>query len=117
MGEMTLDECRDFIARDEGWEFNTRVFGCWSSAEYGVKSQENHPVPETLDAAAAALPEGWSLVVTHDPEMFDGKWVAAAKYHSDRATTQAVDNCDTEILARFRLAVACRQSQGEAGGG
>lgn len=107
---MTLEELRGELAATRGWT-RTRD-GFWvhpndddkeaMSQRSGVLPRNNHPVPPTLDSIAAAMPEGWTIVVVQTP----GEWQASS-------LNGCLCRADTEILARARLAVACRRASKE----
>lgn len=112
--EMNLDQCRDVIAESLGWRFaadhgQRTPQRLWVHEKY--LSRHEHPIDATLDAAAAAMPEGWYWVVN-----FTGTIVPFLAIAVERVPTrpQIEIRADTELLARFRLAVACRQAQGAA---
>jgi hypothetical protein len=100
---MTAQQAADWCAVDDGW----RAYpdGLWYKV--GHYPLHDHPHPLTLDGAAAALPEGWSvnLLFTYT----DGKWGAKA---FGPAGMWSIDGPD-ELTARYRLAVACRMAAKE----
>lgn len=117
---MTLDECRDWLAKDEGWALDESCFEWWHENN---PPQEDHPIPATLDAIADAFPEGWGVEISYnnwwnDPTGGDNhtnecRWQAIAHqmtkdYCGPDGETVVGDPCESEILARARLAVACR---------
>lgn len=112
---MTAQEAAEWCAEQDGWNFEPPepcVPGAWWkwNAHPTLKSRtwsKAHPHPLTLDGAAAALPEGWSvnLLFTYT----DGKWGAKA---FGPAGMWAIDGPD-ELTARYRLAVACRMAAKE----
>lgn len=110
--EMTLDEIQDELAWHDGWEFNTRVFGCWSSSEYGVQSQEEHPIPANLDAAAE-LPEGWEVTIEQHEFGCDA---TAMNMRMDGPNNTKHADGPTELLARFRLRLAVLRATKKGGG-
>jgi hypothetical protein len=69
IAKMTTQERRDWLARDEGWTCDTSdPCLAWThptdengtGGHYWVGSwYGEHPIPDTLDAAAKALPDGW----------------------------------------------------------
>jgi hypothetical protein len=115
--EMNLLQCRDFIANANGWTFETHhkyrtPFPVWTHATEPMRNEHHHPIGHDLDAAAAAMPEGWpEISIWKDGEGMP--WCAKAK---DDMGVFEIERADTELLARFRLAVACRQAQGAANG-
>lgn len=151
---MTLDECRDWLAMDEGWlppgspipkgpgtswpqdKPGTLVLDCWtkmtSDGLHVDKTRSHHDIEDTLDAAALALPEGWSVGVrqfvvgtsmhTDNPNRtvswnafaFHAGSLPTATAHSEAPEDRrVVCGGNTELLARFRLAVACRMASKE----
>lgn len=122
--EMTLDQCRDWLAEDDGWRTETR-----SVAHVDVCNHQNsfradvqfwfrrkddpgtrlHPFPPTIDAIAAAMPEGWKIEV----ESHVGKlgWIASGWLIGMEDMMWESLHADTELLARARLAVACRMAE------
>lgn len=97
----TLAQLRDWLAERKGWKYIPH-FGqagpVWEHAE--THRLAMHPFPATLDAAAEAMPEGWRLAyISHHGE----SWAATATTKKDFRSGEA----DTEILARFRLAMLC----------
>lgn len=123
VNEMTRDECRDELARMDGWVWTaigtrsevvhpdptstvvyTRTVEC---APYrwirDGKVAIPHPYEETLDGAAAALPEGW------DWSRANGVWRG---WHEKCAVgcgcvEPAIEDTEDEIADRYRLALAC----------
>lgn len=117
---MTLCECRDFIARYNGYRFGKhhRVsYECWIEPDghpyVDMDGHMLHPIEATLDAAAAAMPEGWhfsSMIYRKGhPEGPQAEWWCESDDYKGAETVSAT--ADTELLARFRLAVSCRQAQ------
>jgi hypothetical protein len=103
VNDMTAQQAADWCANDDKWTHHSA--GWWS--EDGLRSSFSHPHPLTLDGAAAALPEGWSvdLLFTYT----DGNWGAKA---FGPAGMWAINGPD-ELTARYRLAVACRMAAKE----
>ena len=95
---MTVDECRDWLANRAGWESKHNSW--WHRNLLGSVAQ--HPIPATIDAAAAALPSGWFWCVEFYKETFTVRADTLGRTH----IVPAFD-CDSELIARFRLAVAC----------
>jgi hypothetical protein len=91
----TLDELRDWFADHDGFPRNTLA----DVMKDGIGKYEDHPIPATLDAAAAAMPEGW------DWTRHDNEW--NGYFHNDPSTRVTVYDTDDETLDRFRLAAAC----------
>jgi hypothetical protein len=106
---MTLDEIRDWLAERKGWkQVLTDPDGMkiiqWSKD--GIVHGIFSPIPPTLDAAAAALPEGWNFNIEYKEARKD-KWLCYfwRPMGAFPALTRIV--ADTELLARFRLAMLC----------
>lgn len=128
--EMTLEECRDEIAEGMGLvkqrcENNTGL-GCpiyyaWFHKDgrpYDTYFNRDGPVPFTLDAAAAAMPEGWQMqnIGWHvhgqaEPKVCafatKGDWRETVVNGVEDKSRRALGEAPTELLARMRLAVAC----------
>jgi hypothetical protein len=112
VNNMTAQQAADWCADDDGWRESLRhvrasgeEVWCWERD--GGDDSFSHPHPLTLDGAAAALPEGWSvdLLFTYT----DGNWGAKA---FGPAGMWAINGPD-ELTARYRLAVACRMAAKE----
>lgn len=115
--KMTLDECRDWVAENSGeWTRKGGMRWCHRVWHRLGSGQKRHPFPPTIDAAAEAMPEGWDWSVckgmdvsrNYSAEAFDTK---ATNGH------EFVEDCETELLVRWRLVVACRLAEKRAGGG
>lgn len=63
----------------------------------------------TLDSIAAAMPEGWDWTVCFGNDV-NRNYSAEAWSRSMPSKFEFVEDCDTELLARARLAVACRMA-------
>lgn len=104
--EMSLDQCRDWLAREDGYvPILTGDGGAYPP----------HPYPPTLDGAAGAMPEGWTWAKGYTVSVGMGAppsgvaW--SAKFVGDYARLSAsVWSTGNEILDRYRLAVACRMA-------
>lgn len=117
--EMTVDECRDELARSAGW---CVVNNCSCDlATHGPNSHwtkdtgdcYRHPIPATLDEASR-LTEGW---MPHSVVWLNGVklWQASAlstKTWTDTTTTTGT----TELEARFRLRVAVTRAMAKEAG-
>ncbi len=118
---MSLDECRDWLARDDGWTNNTRSdYNSWEHTDgrsigafAGPGDEDDHPYQATLDAAAAAMPEGWDWQ-RGDFDGYPDHWRA---WHPKRSgfiyvpdTSPSGYSLKSETVDRFRLAVACRMA-------
>ena len=91
--DATNEELRDWLANRNGY---TKIEGLWyrQSSVYGDGS-ELHPIPNTIDAAAKCLPEGWKWDT--------GTFVWAAWKPGGHMVQ--VDRTADEATDRFRLAV------------
>lgn len=101
---MTLYEIRDWLAERKGWKLD--VLGAWyMDLPDGNRRYSMHPIPPTLDAAAAAMPEGWEWEM-HNRNVGGAVTIRAIPPtgYWDRAIKASGD---TELLARFRLAMLC----------
>lgn len=112
--EMTVEECRDEIALDMGCKRSPHDGYIYAPIHDSRFPQYGHPIPATLDAAAAALPEHFFWSIAKAPRL-NGKAVYeanASPVHEDGGTSFEciTTDADTELLARFRLAVACRRA-------
>lgn len=102
----TVDELRDWLAVDDGWEPYTASndVTVWHRGEVTVNYEVSpHPHPPTLDGAAAAMPKGWDW------------WKVTAEWAAQAAHTPMIRIPDTgdEIADRYRLAVLCRLAERE----
>ena len=99
----SLNELRDWLAERKGWKYIPH-FGqagpVWEHAE--THRLAMHPFPATLDAAAAAMPEGWRTYYIG----FAIETVEANAMHIESGG-MVRNTSATEILARFRLAALC----------
>lgn len=112
----TLDECRDWLTRRAGWaKITDGDSGRWFWHIPGVPTALDYyesPIPETLDAAAEAMPSGWYMHELCDNRTEFGTpkypWIArASKQQGGRMPDEVRSTGETEIVTRFRLAVAC----------
>lgn len=92
---MTVDECRDWLARDDGWEFKHNSW--WHPTIMALY----HPYPATLDSATSAMPKEFWYKVFVNP---NGRVDAIAQRGFMTIDVAAT----TELEARYRLAVKCR---------
>jgi len=118
---MTLDQCRDELARMMPEQY--RLDGDEWFDRHGGNCGTSHPIPPTLDAIVAAMPEGWRLEITvwnvdgatHGAiaEACPEKVCGTGHHEDDWETHKAATlrcHADTELLARARLAVKCRRA-------
>lgn len=118
---MTLDECRDWLAENSPAKYGVANYrrawnGCWErvNTRTGSVEYQYHPewglgnfVPATLDAAAAALPEGWGWTQGFRSTV-GREWIAQ---DANGRNHQIVGWTGDEKLDRFRLAVACHMAE------
>lgn len=113
---MTCEECRDELARMDGWRIFTMPSGTKLYLAPGkpddADCQTDCPHPPTLDGAAKALPEGWvwckCLDVAENEDGWYG-WNERTQRRSDGVfICDPITNAPDELTARYRLAVACR---------
>lgn len=111
----TLDECRDWLAihkRPGGHRYDEFTKTHFWKKRISNDWTREHPIPETLDAAAEAMPSGWWWEVWVDS--LPGVQVKAIPLPPNIDQPHIyIDQSETEILARFRLAVACCQADDE----
>lgn len=96
---MTPNEIRDEMARMDGYRDACGGGALWTDASVNSSRLFPHPYPNTLDAAAAALPEGWWWT----KEAEDGekiRWYA----FNPRYSFVSVPDTGNEIDDRHRLA-------------
>jgi SH3-like domain-containing protein len=102
---MTLDEIRDWMAERKGWVKVKDSHGgdAWrhKTLMHDASSNWSHPFPPTIDAAAAAMPENYRVTAT----IYIGFANSCATAEHNGSTIRA--DGDTEILARYRLAMLC----------
>ncbi len=104
--KMSLDEVRDAIAAAKYPHLEKRNGGWWfDKVEW--RQVGEHPVPATLDSAAACMPEAWTIDV-----QFNRHWPVGKKWAAFCWLDEMHDHSlqcwgDTELLARFRLALLC----------
>lgn len=112
----TVDELRDWLAVDDGWnrwQVATTVDGVTTLGRdtWHAPNQEGkntivfgpHPHPATRDGAAAAMPDGWDW------------WKVTAEWAAQASHAPMIRTPDTgdEIADRYRLAVLCRLAERE----
>jgi len=114
---MTLDSLRDWHARRVGWrndrpeptgdwtidaarEHITR--GRWWRVVNGLIETSHDPMTETIDGAAAALPEGWKLFALEEGGPFTG-WSSSAVRHVGQVR-QVFAHGKDEVTTRYLLA-------------
>jgi hypothetical protein len=128
IAKMTTQERRDWLARDEGWGLPGDRAVCMDGTTGTLTSfarfapfpsgltepqrprqvQKEHPIPDTLDAAAKALPEGW---LWSRELMFNGTihWVIR-RWDGDQLRALKLSDTGDEKHARFGLAIAARMA-------
>lgn len=109
----TLDECRDWLARDDGWtptptSLRIRLVGeSWRRG--GHEIIDRNPIGSDLSSIAAAMPEGWWLTTIEFGDI-SGVRAVAIKRPPLPVGTHVEMTAPTELLARARLAVMCRMA-------
>lgn len=99
---MTLDECRDEAATLMGWKPDQGGWDAPKGARDHRESEYDHPCPPTIDAAIAAMPEGWDWRLNHEGDEVE------ACASPPRAHDWTVElSAPTPQLAAWRLALAC----------
>lgn len=108
--KMTLDELRDWVAREVHMYDASRGVYVLPTAERGVVEAiySNHPVPATLDAASAAMPEGWTW------QRNDLYWFGFWPINPFGKPGVSTSDTGNEIRDRFCLACKCRWAEKEA---
>jgi hypothetical protein len=121
---MSVDECRDWVALHKGWNRVDPAERCsmdewWRPTNSGTPGSRTwciHPCPATLDVAAAAMPEGWrwfKRMVGNQTEWF----AMFSPYTTGRRVQNVwiIDTDEGELVARWRLVVACMMAEKEVG--
>lgn len=117
---LTLDEVRDWCALDDGWRVvaddGNLQRTCWINEKYAgcprtgrtiivtKDGEDTHPHAATLDAAAAAMPEGWWWMRWHTPDGYE--WVAGSKF--DAMLSVSTPDTGNEVYDRYLLAREAR---------
>jgi len=104
---MSRDEMRDKLAKLMGWTQGEN-FGMvrWTQTPNGHGLSLHHPILETLDFVASALPEGWEWDVVHTWFPISPRvWKACADKSGNRKT-QAQGEGPTEYDARLACCIA-----------
>lgn len=99
---MTPEQRRDWLAEQEGWK---RRGDRWRHPVYHKlgSGQKRHPLPNTLDAAAEAMPKGRTFIRVC---RLGGRYEwASQKYHGINDVW--VTDTGNEINDRFHLACEC----------
>lgn len=114
--EMSLDQCRDWLAREDGWvteqdhaiqkDGTLRPLIAWTHKATNREKIWVHPYPTTIDGAAGAMPEGWEIEISQ--HALRGSWWACADRVVNHYRKMQTLVAPTELLARYRLAVAVR---------
>lgn len=121
----TNQELRDWLAREDGWkhaeptqEECDRVASMSgihpATGKYWKKGGRMtwiHPHPNTLDAAAGAMPEGWWWEKCGCEEL-PSSWCGWRACKSGRSMI-VVPNTNDEITDRFRLAALAKMAEKE----
>lgn len=107
----TLDEVRDEVARLQGWDNNVfmlngdrqwkREVPLLADGRRGIPEMSDvHPVPPSLDAIAAMMPEGWFTSVEHFTST-PIRWLSSA-VNGFSYGQSALGEGATELEARLR---------------
>lgn len=108
--EMTLDQCRDWLAEDDNPKLKPSGVPGFMRGRWEHHDLVLHPIDATLDAIAAAMPEGWNVDMTIRTGL-----VTAGAWETDHPRQLVhITSATSELLARARLAVACRMADKEA---
>ncbi len=118
----TLDEIRDWLAEQDGWELyiSSNGFATWhrggfmpEEGERPYEQRQEHPFPITIDGAAAAMPNGWEW--RRDFEVYEGTWRLIWSAFVWKTGVPIVRLADTgdEIADRYRLAALARLAEKE----
>lgn len=118
---MIRDEMKAKLAELMGWRVVSRngddVPTCWINERYegdpvtGSTCQvTNHPIPETLDFIAGALPEGWRWSRMSCQRIGnDGGWASFA--HHPQAVVAVRGDAFNEYDARLACVIAAYESE------
>lgn len=105
-----IDSIRDWIAKHAGYYLSQNdpwPMVIWKHAE--KDSVGGHPFPPTLDAAASAMPEGWTWTREYLAPYYDqetGLRLTWRGFHDKYGSEYLLDTGD-EIADRYRLAALC----------
>jgi len=106
-GTMSVDECIAFVQAKQVSKRNANYpAGTRPDCYY----DEPDTIEPTLDAAAAAMPEGWRIEMEQTNA---GTFVVRGRTLTD-ATRYRTQWGYTELLARWRLVVACMMAEKES---
>ena len=111
--DFNLKECRDFLAKDDGLVFSPSdliTFDYWhypDSTDPFCMDPSDHPYEESIDVAARSVSEDWDVSIVISKNKNDQRQVTIYAFNDLYLGSVALV-ADSEILARFRLAVACR---------
>jgi len=115
---MTCDECRDELARRDGWTFEP---ACWDGArgvvlperwyKNGRSHPDGHPHPPTLDGANAAVPKGWNWYRQIGPQNVFWEGRNDTYHHILRSHLRIlVPDTGNPMDDLYALALACRRA-------
>lgn len=110
-------ELRDWLLTRLGWTFDADQFEYWKytiSPEHGGRTWMACPMPNTLDAANAAMPEGWDWIRTL-PEDEPMGWEAFGRVDGKWLSVEVPDTGDKRTDL-FRLAALAHQAMDTKGG-
>lgn len=123
---MTVQEAMDFAAVAKGYT-KCKKYGGWhggpnfpsdsceSGCVVGMTTRTDHPFQPTLDSAASAMPSGWKIhMESHVGSL--GYLITAWKIGNEQKVWGQA-TADTELLARWRLVVACMLAEKEGSNG
>ena len=131
---MTVQECCMFVAQEKGWTYHESA-RVWTHKDdnaasiklfcAGLLPDRGDPFPPTIDSAAAAMPKFdvlsvtvWPRTTTKTGVVFEPK-VTCVAYKGDDSNDERLRGVlgkaegDTELLARWRLVVACMLAEKE----
>jgi hypothetical protein len=106
-------ELRDELARVLGWKQHPEIPRVWwgPAQTFDDEGTATHPIPNTLDAAAACLPEGWTWWKVA------GAWLSCVPGKADEGKAVEVPDTGDEIADRFALALAAHKAKESRRGG
>lgn len=114
----TNDELRDWVARKIGWSDDCdSAFFDWFKGDRKspeCEYSEDHPIPFTLDAIAALMPEGWTW--WKKPSEGKTEWYAYVPRDAPRFRKVWCDDTAEEKRDRLLLAVLCMMATEPKGG-
>ncbi len=103
---MTVQECILFVQGQRVLERNAKYTARTPVDRY---YDDPDPIEPTLDSAATAMPNGWMMHSLRQGVL--RRWQTEAWKDGEIVAATA----DTELLARWRLVVACMMAEKEVG--